>query len=413
MSGSGETGRESSSGFSTGTVLALVIVSVVSLSALVVLGAFAPSLRGGDQPAAHALSSSAVGFRGATLMLEDEGVPVSVLRAPSRADVANRMLMVLTPPSGVQPAALSKLDRAFRVLIILPKWDTAPDLARPGFVTKLGVGVAPGNVAAMLAPYAEQTDVRRRADVARPSLRGDDEGGPFAAATFLQLGPVDRLQTIGGDGWLPALVDDQGRMVLAQSRRRPEVLVLTDPDLLNTQGIANLDTARAGMAILDVLKGSAGVGFDVTLNGIKEQRSILALMLEPPWLAATLCAVAAALLMGAHAFARFGAPKAQGRAVAMGREALVETSAGLVRVAGKEHELAPAYGALTCSLIAHAVGTDEGANPDWLSDLARRRGAAAPEALAGEARRVRSRGDLLAVGRRLYQWRQEITRGRR
>ena len=135
-------------------------------------------------------------------------------------------------------------------------------------------------------------------------------------------------------------------------------------------------------------------------------------MLEPPYLSATLCAVAAALLMGFHALARFGQPRRRGRAFALGARALVDNSADLVRMAKKEHELAPAYAALTQALVARGAGghtQQEG----WLDDLAARRGATAPRELAAEAEATKTRDDLLAVAKKLYDWRGEMTRERR
>ena len=51
-------------------------------------------------------------------------------------------------------------------------------------------------------------------------------------------------------------------------------------------------------------------------------------------------------------------------------------------------------------------------NDAWLAELARLRGAAAPDELTHAAERAASRDDLLSVGRRLYAWRLEMTRER-
>ena len=115
--------------------------------------------------------------------------------------------------------------------------------------------------------------------------------------------------------------------------------------------------------------------------------------------------------MGFHALARFGQPRRRGRAIALGARALVDNSADLVRMARKEHELAPAYAALTSGLIGRAAGAHIDA--DFLEHLAERRGAASPGALAAEAQAAKSRDDLLAVARRLYHWREEMMRERR
>lgn len=398
--------------FAPRTILALVIVGVVAFSALAVLSAYAPELRGANDPGAHALSSSAVGFRGATIMLRAEDVPVVASRTAPRGRASNGPLVVLTPGVETSPADLTPFARQAPQLIVLPKWETRPRPLRPGFVDK--VGIAPGTRQAgqLLAAYAASTDLQQRSGVSKPSLRGT--GAVFEPGTYLPLGTIDRLQTIAGKGWEPMLVDETGRAVLARSTAHPQVFVLADPDLLNNQGLAKLDNARAGLAILNTLRGDSGVRFDVTLHGYVRGHGVGRLMLEPPWLAATLCGVAAALLMGLHSLGRFGPTLARGRVIALGKRALVDNSAGLVRMAGREAELAPAYAALTMARIARVVGGERpaaGGEPEpWLADLARRAGAADPAELSGQAQRAKTRDDLLAVGRNLYQWRLEITR---
>jgi hypothetical protein len=399
--------------FSPRTILALVLVGVVSFAGLAVLAAYAPEWRGAADPGAHALSSSAVGYKGALVMLKAEGGSAAVSRVtPGLRGPVVRDLMVLTPTPDSRPADVIKFAYEPRLLIVLPKWATQPHPMHLGWVQKIGAETLGVVVTPMLTPWSKKTllDLRKGAD--RPKLYG--AGGPFQAGTYLPLGSIDRLQTISGDGWAPALVDEQGHMVLAYAKLRPDVLVLADPDLLNNQGLAKLDNARAGMAILNTLRGDHGVTFDVTLTGFGRGRSIGRTMLEPPWLAATLCGVAAAVLMGLHALARFGPVARRDRAIALGKRALVDNSAGLIRMARREAELAPAYATLTRTLAGRAAGVARGADPDrWLADLARRREAAAPEDLNAEAERARTRDDLLAIGRKLYSWRLEITRERR
>ena len=61
-----------------------------------------------------------------------------------------------------------------------------------------------------------------------------------------------------------------------------------------------------------------------TLAGYERGKGLGKMFFEPPFLAATLCAVAAGVLMGAHALARFGLPRRRGRAFALGARALVD-----------------------------------------------------------------------------------------
>jgi phage tail protein X len=397
--------------FSARTILALVIVGVVSFSGLAVLATFAPELRGGADAGAHALSSSAVGFKGAQVMLRAEGAPVVVSRMAPRPGHANAGITVVTPNPGVPQKDLNPFFSQ-NLLIVLPKWRVTPQPARIGWVLK--AGPEPQALGPLLAGLSKVTHVTMGDGVSRPKLYG--AGGPFQAGTYLPLDPIDQLQTLSGDDWTPALVDEHGRMVLAQSKTHRNVLVLADPDILNNQGLAKLDNARAGMAILNTLRGDGGVTFDVTLNGFSRGHGVGQLMLEPPFLAATLCGVAAALLLGLHALARFGPTLTRGRAIALGKSALVDNSAGLVRMARREAELAPAYAALTKSLVARIVGGPRSGiggardNETWLAELARRAGAADPADLTAQAERAQTRDELLAVGRSLYHWRAEITR---
>jgi hypothetical protein len=193
--------------------------------------------------------------------------------------------------------------------------------------------------------------------------------------------------------------------------------VLADPDLLNTQGLASLDTARAATALVEVMRVDRNAMlFDVTLQGFGRSRSLARLLLEPPFLGASLCAVAAALLMGAHALARFGPTPAPARAFALGARELVDNSAGLVRMARREAELAQPYAALVEAQVLKAAGAGGGAG-DPAERLARleRHGRVTlrRQELAEAMRGVKTPADLLAAARRWRQWRLEMTRDRR
>ncbi len=408
-----EATTERPAAFSPRTILALVLVGVFSFAGLAVLAAYAPELRGSTDAGSHALSPSAVGFKGATVMLQEEGAPTLVSRVVPTLGRPRPGLTVLTPTMLTHQADLKPFLGQPHLLIVLPKWRAQPQPLHVGWADKVGILQVGNVVSNLLGAYAPKTEVRLRNGVSQPRLYG--AGGPFAAGTYLPLAPIDRLQTLAGDGWGPALVDEQGGVVLAYSRKHPEVLVLADPDLLNTQGLAKLDNARAGMAILNAIRGDDGVIFDVTLDGFTRGRGIGRMMLQPPWLAATLCGVAAAVLMGLHALARFGPTLTRGRAIALGKRALVDNSAGLVRMAGREAELAPAYIALNKVIVGRAAGgRAQGAETDrWLAELARSHGAAAPDDLEAEAGRAKTRDDLLAIGRKTYLWRLEIIRERR
>lgn len=397
--------------FSARAILALVAVGIIAFAGLAVLSAYAPELRTGNDGRAHALSRSAIGFAGVPILMKGLGEPVLISR--TRPHNLENAAVILTPDGGAQARVLVPFAGAARTLIILPKWVVLPDPLHRGYVRKIGVGGQGGQAyAELLSVYARGSKTAVRKGASRPALRG--AGGPFAVGTYLPLGAIDRLQTVSGDGWAPALVDETGATVLAYSIKHPDVWLLADPDLLNNQGLRDLATARAGAAVLQAASGGGShpLLFDVTLAGFERNKALGRMFLEPPYLAATLCAVAAAMLMGFHALARFGQPRRRGRAFALGARALVDNSADLVRMARKEHELAPAYAALIQALVARGAGGHQ-QQQGWLDDLAARRGATSPGVLAAEAETTKTRDDLLSVAKKLYEWRGEMTRERR
>lgn len=394
-------------------ILILVLIGVTALAGFGVLAAYAPDLRNRANGGGHALSSSAVGFRGATILLRKLDVPVTVAQSRPSPRLLAAAGLVLTPSPGGKPVDVAAIGDPLRTLIVLPKWSTAPDPKRHGFVIKAGV-LPNGAAAALLPGKGAATVAAEPGDKARALLA---VGGPFGSGEQLPVGRIDRLQTLSGPDWAPVLADEHGHAVLAVSRHDRNLFVLADPDLLNNQGLSDLDRARLAVEILRMLGGEEGVVFDVTLNGLGRQRSLARLMLEPPLLAATLCIAAAALLMGWRALARFGAARAPEPAIAPGAAALVDNAAGLIRSAGKEAALAPEYAALTRQLVAEsagaaALGQAPAQSSTWLARAAERRGLADPDALSAEAATVRKPRELTALARKLYEWRLEMTRER-
>jgi hypothetical protein len=406
-----------SSPFSTRTILSLVFVALFAFSAFVVLSTYAPDLREREDGGGHALSRSAIGFAGAVALLKAQGDPVVVSRA-RKLDRTLASLVVLTPGPANGAEDLSRLASDNITLVVLPKWIAGRRPLHPGWVSKMGLVYEQAEPDRLLGKLARTSAVARRSGAEPASLRlapgvraATPEGRPLAFGT-IRTGPVDRLQTLSGEGWRPVIVDEQGRAVVASSVAAPNIYVLSDPDLLNTQGLASLDTARAASALVEVLRSSRdGVVFDVTLQGFGRSRSLGKLLLEPPLLGATLCALAAALLMGAHALARFGPTPASARAFALGSGGLVDNSAGLVRMAGREAELAPAYAALVEAQVLKAAGG--AAAVDRLDKLEQGgRVSVRRVELARLARAAKTPDDLLAAARRWRQWRVEMTRDR-
>lgn len=396
--------------FTVRAVAWMLGIGIFAFAALVVLATYAPDLRDPQDGGEHALSKSAVGFAGVAALMRERHAPVVVSRGRGRANG----LLVLTPGGGASPEALKALKSNDAVLVVLPKWLAARDLLHRGWVRKMAPD-APGDIVPMLAEIAPGVTLERRGGTGAATLSGD---GKTFGGRALATAPIDRFQTLKGGKLTPILTDERGGIVLG-ANGDASVYVLSDPDLLNTQGIKTLAGARTAAAILDWLRGdTGGVTFDVTLHGFERSRSLLKLAFEPPFLALTLCAVAAAGLMGWHAAVRFGPPVRGGRAFALGKRALADNSAALIRLAGHEHQIAPRYAALVRGRVMKALGAPKDLSLEqseaFLDRIGRAKGVDdAITALDGAAKDARSGGDLLQVARRLHRWKLEMTRERR
>lgn len=396
--------------FTLKAVLWMLAVGVFAFAALVVLATYAPDLRDPSDGGEHALSKSAIGFAGVTQLMRERGVPVVVSRGRGRP----KGPLILTPGRGASPEAVGALHAEGPILLVLPKWIAAADPRHRGWARKMAAA-PPGDILPMLSEIAPGVALERRPGPASTGLRGHggyDDGVVWPTAT------IDQFQTLKGGKLEPVIVDDRGAVVVGRNAEL-DVYVLSDPDLLNTQGIKTLTGARTAAELLDWLRDrKEGLTFDVTLHGFERSRSLLKLAFEPPFLALTLCAVAAAGLMGWHAAIRFGPPAAGGRAFALGKRALADNSAALIRLSNREHRLAPRYAALVRTEAARALGAPRDLGPEeteaFLDRLGRAKGVEDTiTALTGAANDARSGADLLQVALRLHRWKREMTRERR
>lgn len=403
--------------FRTGPVLWLIGVAVAAALGFAALAAFAPELRASKDPGAHALSRSAVGYAGLVRLLQETDRPVLVSRDPAShtAHAGRPGLLILAPPPGVAQTKLDALiSSADTVLIVAPKWAAGPDALHPGWAVNFGLIPSPMT---RTGTRTDLLDVDRAEGTSSPVLRPPGTGsGLFGQGTALYFGPVDQLQSRTKGSARPILVDQGGRAVLLQAHGN--VFVLTDPDLLNNHGLASLSTAHAAVALIDALRGGGDnpVVFDVTLNGLSRTRSLWRVALEPPFLAATLCVLAAALLTGWRAAASFGPVERRGRAVALGKRALVDSSAGLIRLTRREPRMAPRYAALIRSQAMASAGAREQA-PEaadaYLDRLAEGADRARFSLLAEEAGQAKTQAALMRAAEALYRWKSEVVRERR
>lgn len=402
--------RRASGGFSPMAMIVVVLVGVVSLAGLGVLSAYAPELKKGDDGGAHALSRSSVGYAATVRLLRETGRGALVGRGPLAASTEEGLL-VLTPAVGAGAVNLEDFDHPGPQLIVLPKWATAPDPSRKGWA--LATRIVDGKASLTVLP----DDLRKGLTLRAPP----PEVAPLRLyrpnGQLFGLQPSVRApRSLEGKGWTPVLKDQDGRMVLAM-HTDSQTYVLAEPDLLNTSALKTLEGARTAVALLDLIHAKdTPVVFDATLHGFARSRSLLRLLLEPPLVGATLVLAALAVLAGLQAGVRFGPALKPRRAVALGKLALADNTAGLIRLAGREARMIPLYAQLTRTSVARAIGAprgmDDPALDAFLDRVSLTVGASSTFTALAERARAASASDMMPVARDLHLWKQELIRGR-
>lgn len=394
---------QSEGAFSRRTALLIVAVGSLAFVAMLVLGAYAPDLRSGKNGGAHALSNASVGFSGLVQLVANTNRNPVIVRSQDQLNDEN--LMVITPEHGWVDLGTILTQRGSRAtLLILPKWETSADPQKTGWVRI--AGLLPDSDPARTLYPSEPLVISRRATNREPLLT-------VAGGTSPQLRFIAPrvLQTMSGKGIRPLIIDSSGAIVLGQLGGAKPFYILADPDLLNNHGMADVRQASGALALLDYLNmpKARSVLFDVTLNGLGRSRSPLKLAFDPPFLAATLALFATMLLAGWQSAIRFGSPRLPQRAIALGKAALVDNSAALIRKAGREARLGSRYVEVIRERAVALFrlptywdrdeidGRLESLNPGWSF-----------ASLVDAAETARNRDEFLAAAQSLNRWLEEV-----
>ena len=384
----------------------LALVGIGALAFVALLYALGSGMTGGsgNDGGGHALSRSLTGYAALAELIERSGREVSVARDERLLRTSG--LLVLTPPhdaDGDKLAALIETRRTIGpTLLVLPKWTASRVMPGTGTKAKsgwvlLGGTFSPGWIGDVAsgtkltvarngktATSLDETSEIPLADPARvqglTEPQADDD-----SVTLLGLIEDDAGRKlaayINDDGVYPAL-DDWGGW---GSPDQPDeslfpLVIVAEPDLLDNYGLAKRETALAALRLVRATAGDrdAAVLFDVTLNGLGRSRNLLTLAFTPPFLAATLALLMAAFVAGWRAFNRFGPPRVQARAIAYGKSALVENSAGLIRRAVRLRLLGAPYAALVSARLVRLLGLPPGASAAAIDTAQLRRGLTGP-----------------------------------
>ncbi len=246
--------------------------------------------------------------------------------------------------------------------------------------------------------------------------------GPIAA------GQVRGLQSISGPNLQPVLLGPNGEVLLSRvvvtRGRQPSkapVYLLSDPDLLDNQILADPQKVIAALALIDGIappaKGKPSIVFNLVFNGMAYEHDIFHALSRPPFIAVPLCLLIAGLGLMWAAFSRFGPPRLAEAGPSLGRgvQVLADNAARLVGVAFKETKLGPAYADVVRDSVLKTRGYRAIATADSPDDLAERIGRLHGTTdsftdLKARAGRVLTVHQLIDITLRLHAWKTEIER---
>jgi hypothetical protein len=372
--------RTSSSGpanpFSIGTVLALVLFGAgVFVALLWMIGA--DSGGSANNGGSHAGSKGLHGYAALASLLEKRGYQVSLSRNTARLDDPG--LLILTPPQNAKGADIERIVAKRRwigpTIVITPKWIAIP----AGSTGKRGWVSPVGTAAPEWKGFLDQVSVRIAPGTKRWSALG--ASGPLAEPRAVETGTGRGLEPLVADqngNVLAAYLQDDGYYPALESISLEKIwpvgdeddlyplVVVFEPDLLDNYGMARKENAvLADRLIAATLAGGPKVAmFDLTLNGLGRSANLLTLAFTPPYLAATLCLLIAALVLGWRAFLRFGPALAATRAIAFGKRPLVSNAAGLIRRTRRFHLVTQPYADAARERIARSLGLPRAASPE-------------------------------------------------
>jgi hypothetical protein len=403
------------------TPLLLFLVGAAASVGLLMLFAYAPDMRSAGSAGNDALSRSAIGYAGLDRLLQLSGMATELDRGVAAGQSARPSLTILTPPVlGASAADWRDYQEEGAVLVILPKWIALPMPLHNDWVMKAGA-YSPVLLSRLMAPIARLSVMQWPGDRNNAAL---EAAPPLAGLPPMLPAALQQLQTFGAGAGTPLL-----RLTVSDGMRRPQprhaslllqirggdkpIYVLSEPDLMNNQGLADQTTAKAAIAIIRSLRrGNGPVRLDLTLNGLGRQRNLFQALFEPPLRGATIAAFLAALLMGLHALARFGAPLRAAAPYARGKKALADNTAALVRIMGREGAMALRYVQSARDLALARLGARRRSPPEQGALIAAMEGVTGGteyDQLVAAAAAARTGSDLLRVAALAHAWRRRIS----
>ncbi len=333
-----EVTEELEGGFSRRTLGWIIGSVAVSLAVTLLLTIRAETLDP-RPPENNSFSYSALGHNAVVEFLKRTGLGVVSSRSLLGGDVGPQRPLVLAEPDPREPvwdrARLKDLaDRArdlkAPLVLVLPKWRAgAPRKDRPEWLERVRIWSKPTVLrvaSALQHPGLAGSSLQRVSQVRRCSS---------ASESFTVQ--ADPLQLLAPSQDMKDLVSCGSGVLVAEwaaTDASPRVLVISDPDLLNNQGLGRADHAQMIYQFFMRDLGATGAVFDETIHGLTRTPGLLA---EATSFPLGLAVLQGLVLLGVVLWAgmgRFGKPLPLSLGLAAGKEILIDNTAKLLENGG-------------------------------------------------------------------------------
>ncbi len=402
-----------SSPFALRTLLIIIAIGGCAVAGLVYLSLYGKDFGEPMTAEASAFSHSSIGHKAFFETLRRLGLAVQVSRFASADKAGVSDVLVVAEPAVEQDNddLLESLGSVPQVLLVLPKWQAAPDPANPRWAKALELAPDKEVLAIYEKAMGKAKLIRHQASVILPA-------GRFFEGAIKLTQP----QYLDDDDLRPLISGTDGILLGEYTRGGRRLWVLSDPDLLSNQGIDEADNAAVAVAIMMALQKQGGrIIFDETIHGFGESPASLRKIFELPYVIVTVTAAIAILLLIWAGSARFGAPQQSEPVLAAGKGTLIHNAADLLSLGKSSGMVLSGYLhtaiADTMRELHGPGGLDDAAQAGWLDRQAQRRGLALRlvplrDAALGvaQSRKPEMRQAVhLAID--IHHWKQEMLNG--
>lgn len=426
--------EELEGGFSRRTLGWIIGSVAVSLAVTFLLAIRSETLDRRPPPTANSFSYSALGHNAAVEFLKKMGLGVMPRRSMAGGDIGPQRPLVLAEPDPYGPgwdterlAALSReaKDREAPLVVVLPKWRAGkPRKDKPDWLERVEPRstVDALRAAAALDPELREISIRRFRGLQSCSAVWRARDSPAGFKVDVQ--PAQLLQE--APGFIPLVRCPDGILIAQRpvTETSPQIVLVSDPDLLNNQGLGRAENALVIHELftkgLGKEREASGVVFDETIHGLTRAPGLLAEATSFPLVLAVLQGL---VLLGVVLWAgvgRFGKPLPVSMGLAAGKEILIDNTAKLLENGGHAADGVVRYfRQVTRAVAAHYFLPPDLPDGERIARLQRITDARGVRMHLGEVERTLLKlpagrpGEEQAVryARRLHDWKVEMTNG--